>query len=292
MNRILFDRLFRFGLVGIVFVTGCASANPASTSAPVQTQAEPALVVVVASDVFVAGLPRVPFVLFDGDKPFPGAQSIQVTVYDLSGSTPTPGWTGEAAAYPDYDIPYWVVYPSLPHAGYWGISTKIQMSDGTQTSGEFAIEVVEHSDSPGVGDAALATHNRTLKSEPDIRKLSSDANPDLELYQMTVADALATGLPTVVTFATPGYCTSQLCAPVVNSVKAAAQEFAGKVNFIHIEVYKTFDPLVYADEMGEWNLTSEPWTFVIDRQGTITARLGGPVSLVELTQTLEADLVQ
>jgi hypothetical protein len=44
--------------------------------------------------------------------------------------------------------------------------------------------------------------------------------------------------------------------------------------------------------MGEWNLTSEPWTFVIDRKGTITARLGGPVSRRELTQSLEADLVQ
>lgn len=286
------DRQARIGVVAVVFLCGCASAGPATTSAPGQDQAGPSLVVVVASDVFVEGQPRVPFVLFDGDKAFSGAQSIQVTAYDLSGSTPTPVWTGDAVAYPDYEIPYWVVYPALPHPGYWGIATKIELTDGARTSGEFAIEVVAHAASPGVGDPALATHNRTLSTEPDIRKLSSDADPNLGLYQMTVAEALKTGLPTIVTFATPGYCTSQLCAPVVNSVKAAAQELAGKANFIHIEVYKTFDPLVYADEMGEWGLTSEPWTFVIDRQGTITARLGGPVSLKELTQSLEADLVQ
>jgi peroxiredoxin len=78
---------------------------------------------------------------------------------------------------------------------------------------------------------------------------------------------------------------------VVNTVKAAAEKFGGKANFIHVEVYKTFDPLVYADEMREWRLTSEPWTFVIDKQGVITGRLGGPVSLSELTQALTPVLV-
>lgn len=294
MGTLNLDRATRIALnvVSLAFVSACASSPPAPSSTAEPGQAGPSLVVVVASDVFVAGKPRVPFVLFDGERPFAEAQSIQVTAYDLSESTPTPGWTGTAVAYADYEIPYWVAYPELPHAGYWGIGARIALADGSETTGEFAIEVVEHSDSPGVGDRALATENRTLKTEPDIRKLSSDADPDLDLYQMTVAEALKTGLPTVVTFATPGYCTSHLCAPVVNSVKAASEEFSGKANFIHIEVYKTFDPLVYADEMGEWHLESEPWTFVIDRQGKITARLGGPVSAKELSQSLEADFVQ
>jgi len=285
-------RLTSIGIVTLLFLSGCASAPPAPTSIPDQPQATSSLVVVVASDLFVAGNPRVPFVLFNGDKPFSGARTIQVTAYELDGATTTSGWTGEAAAYEDYEIPYWVVYPELPHPGYWGIGTRIQLADGTTTSGEFAIEVVDHSDSPGVGDRALASHNRTLKTEPDIRKLSSDSTPDLNLYQMTLADALESGIPSVVTFATPGYCTSRLCAPVLNSVKAAAQELGSSANFIHVEVYKTFDPLVHADEMREWNLTSEPWTFVIDSQGTITARLGGPVSLQELTQALEPYLIQ
>jgi hypothetical protein len=294
MRSARIDRLSRTAIIALelIFVSGCASSATPPQSVADQAQSNPSLVVVVASDVFVTGNPRVPFVLFDGTKPFDGAQSIQVTAYDLGESTPTPGWSGQAVTYADYEIPYWVVYPELPHSGYWGIDTSIELTDGTHTSGEFAIEVVDHSDSPGVGDRALATENRTLKTEPDIRKLSSDSNPDLDLYQMTVAEALKTGLPTVVTFATPGYCTSHLCAPVVNSVKAAAQQFSGEANFIHIEVYKTFDPLVYADEMAEWGLESEPWTFVIDSQGIITARLGGPVSLNELAQNLEPELAK
>ncbi len=90
----------------------------------------------------------------------------------------------------------------------------------------------------------------------------------------------------MVTFATPAYCTSRMCAPVLNSVKAVAAEHKDGINFIHIEVYKQFQPLVYADEMEAWGLTSEPWTFVLDREGKVAARLGGPLSQTELEQVL------
>lgn len=275
-------------LMAAPLLSGCSVGAPASIPG---TAEPPPIVLVVASDLFLVGSPRVPFVLFDGNKPFAGAESIEVTAYELNGATSTPGWSGEATSYTDYEPPYWVVYPQLPHAGYWGLAATIHLSDGGLTTGEFVIEAVDRSDSPGIGDRPPASHNRTLNTEPDIRRLSSDAEPDPELYQLTVADALDSELPTVVTFATPGYCTSQLCAPVVNTVKAAAEKLRGKANFIHIEVYKTFEPLVYADEMQEWRLTSEPWTFVIDEQGVITGRLGGPVSLSELAQALPPDLV-
>jgi peroxiredoxin len=90
-----------------------------------------------------------------------------------------------------------------------------------------------------------------------------------------------------VTFATPGYCTSQLCAPVVDTVDAVYKQYQDQANFIHIEVYKTFDPLVYADEMAEWGLTSEPWTFVLDKDGKVSARFNGPLGKEELVSALE-----
>ena len=102
-----------------------------------------------------------------------------------------------------------------------------------------------------------------------------------------IQQALKSGKPSVVSFATPGYCTSRLCAPVVNTLKTLVKQDQAQFNFIHIEVYKNFNPLVYADEMDEWHLTSEPWTFVLDAGGKIVARLGGPVSAHELQQILD-----
>jgi hypothetical protein len=163
----------------------------------------------------------------------------------------------------------------------------VTLADGTQEQAQFTIETVADPDAPVVGETPPASENRTLNSEPDLKKLTSDASPEPGLYQMTVAEALKSGKPTVVVFATPAFCSSRLCAPVVNSEKSVYAQYKNSVNFIHIEVYKTFNPLVYADEMDQWHLTSEPWTFVLDRTGKVAARLGGPVSPRELTAVLQ-----
>ncbi len=106
------------------------------------------------------------------------------------------------------------------------------------------------------------------------------------LYQMTVAEALDSGKPTVVTFATPAFCETAICVPVVSSVEEVYRQMGDKVNYIHLEIYQEFNPLVQADEVAEWNLSSEPWTFVLDSEGKIVATLGGPVSPQELMDEL------
>jgi hypothetical protein len=273
-------------LIVLMALSACAGKSAASPA--LTTSAPSGLSVVVASDEFAAGSPRVPFVLYDGAQPLADASAVTVTALDLSGGTAVPGWSGAATPYEDYDVPYWVVYPQLPHAGYWGLQTRITLADGTQTGGEFAIQVVDKTASPNLGETPPASHNRTLESEPDLAKISSDPDPDPDLYRLTVAEALKSGKPTVVTFATPAFCTSRLCAPVLEAVKTVAQQEQDAANFIHIEVYKNFDPLEYADEMGAWHLQSEPWTFVIDPAGVVVDRFGGPLSPGELTRALKA----
>lgn len=241
----------------------------------------------VGSNDFEVGSPRVPFVLLRGTSPVMDAQVIDVAAFDLSSGTPVRGWLGSATSYSDYEIPYWVVYPELPHAGFWGISAIVTLSDGSQTHAQFTLETVNDPAAPTVGETPPASVNRTLASVPDLAKLTSDAEPEPALYQITVADALKSGIPTVITFATPGYCTSRLCAPVVDSVKDVYHDLQGQANFIHLEIYKSFDPLEYGDEWFAWGLISEPWTFVLDRGGRIVARLGGPVSPRELTAVLQ-----
>jgi hypothetical protein len=273
-------------LIMVIVLNACAGTPATAPALP--SVAPSGLSVVVASDEFATGSPRVPFVLYDGAQPLADAAAVTVTALDLSGGTAVPGWSGPATSYQDYEVPYWVVSPQLPHAGFWGLQTQITLADGSQSDGEFAIQVVDRTASPNLGETPPASHNRTLESEPDLAKISSDPEPDPNLYRMTVAEALKSGKPTVVTFATPAFCTSRLCAPVLDAVKSVAQQEQGVANFIHIEVYKNFDPLEYADEMGTWHLQSEPWTFVMDPAGVVVDRFGGPLSPGELTQALQA----
>jgi hypothetical protein len=39
--------------------------------------------------------------------------------------------------------------------------------------------------------------------------------------------------------------------------------------------------------MRDWHLDTEPWTFVVDRRGRISARFEGTVSVRELEEAVE-----
>jgi hypothetical protein len=264
-----------------------ACAAPAAEPTATRAAAGPTdIQVAVATNDFVAGRPRVPFVLFAGPDEVADATAVQVTAFDLAVDPPAAGWQGAAVNYSDYEVPYWVVTPDLPRAGNWGLSAAITKADGSQTEAQFTIQVAEEPQTPDVGDPAPASQNRTLASEPDVAKLTSGTNPETGLYRLTVAEAIVSGRPTVVTLATPAFCQTRICAPVVDSVAAVYAEYGDQANFIHLEIYKDFQALTLADEVEQWSLPSEPWTFVLDENGVVAARFGGPLSPRELTAAL------
>lgn len=272
----------------LVGCSGEPTSTPTPPAGPIISDSVSAIQIAIASDDFVVGTPRIPFVLFDGPNKESNAQKVVIHAFDLLKEAPELSWKGEATNYSDYAIPYWVVYPELPHDGLWGFVADITLADGTLTQSQFTIEVVETSLSPTIGSPVPATQNRTLATEPEIGKLTSSQDPNPALYQMTVDEAVANDKPSVVVFSTPAFCQTAVCAPVLDSVEEVYEVFGDRVNFIHLEIYKEFNPeLVVADEVTLWGLISEPWTFVLGEDGHVVARLGGPVSPQELTAVLE-----
>ena len=92
----------------------------------------------------------------------------------------------------------------------------------------------------------------------------------------------------MVTFSTPKYCTSRICGPTVDVVEEVARRFEGRqARFIHVEVYEGNDPAQgYNKWMREWSLETEPWTFIVGRDGTIVERYEGSVSVNELEMAM------
>jgi len=140
---------------------------------------------------------------------------------------------------------------------------------------------------PEVGDRAIPSRNPTVQPGADAKTVKAATTaepPDLDLLRTTVAAAMAAKRPFVVTFATPAYCQTRTCGPVVQVVQSVAKDWRGKgVDFIHIEIYKDNDPAKGTNRwVNEWNLQSEPFTFVADRAGVIRTRLEGAFSAAEL----------
>jgi len=132
---------------------------------------------------------------------------------------------------------------------------------------------------PFIGDAAPLSDTPTVMTVTDLRTISSSPEPDPALYRLSVAQAVRSGNPTVVTFATPAFCVTATCGPQVSDLSELAAGYEGQANFVHVEVYRDphrINPADPARELvpavDEWGLVSEPWTFVVGSDGRITDR--------------------
>jgi hypothetical protein len=157
---------------------------------------------------------------------------------------------------------------------------------GTERIGGLGDLVVQgRSLSPMVGSRAYPSRTPTLASTHGrIDQLTTRVPPDRALLRTSVAAALAAHEPFVVTFATPRYCESRICGPVVDVVDHVRKQYAHTpVRFIHVEIYEDNDPSKGRNRwVREWDLPGEPWTFLVGRDGRIKAKFQGSVSMTEL----------
>ena len=154
------------------------------------------------------------------------------------------------------------------------------------------VVVKARSASPPLGSPAPRSKTPTLRTEPDVEKLTTRVPPDRELVRYSVAESIADRVPFVVAFATPQFCASRTCGPVVDVVDHVRRELAGsEARFIHVEVYRDNDPSKGLNRwMREWGLPSEPWVFVVGRDGRIKAKFEGSVSVRELRAAVQRHL--
>jgi len=147
--------------------------------------------------------------------------------------------------------------------------------------------------SPAVGQRAPDSKTPTLATTGGrLEPLTTATHPDRALYTTSVAQALAAHRPFVLTFATPKFCTSRTCGPVVDVVAYVQRKLARTpIRFIHVEVYAHNDPARgYNRWMKEWHLQSEPWVFLVGRDGRVKAKFEGSVSPGELLQAVRNSL--
>jgi hypothetical protein len=176
----------------------------------------------------------------------------------------------------------------LPKAGkYWFLAEPEGGSKDVRALGDVIVR--EKDRAPDIGDTAPPSKTPTIASTGgDFSKLTTRTPPDETLLEHSVAESLAAKVPFVVTFATPKYCASRTCGPTVDVVEEVQRRLeASGVRFIHVEVYEDNDPAKGFNRwLGEWKLETEPWTFLVGRDGRIVERYEGVVSVRELEEAV------
>ena len=183
----------------------------------------------------------------------------------------------------------YVALIEIPEAATYQVTLD---AEGFDTAGPMGLVAV---DDPGVierGELAPASSTRTLSDFPDLAVISSDPDPDPAMYELSVANAVTGGQPAVIAFATPGFCASATCGPILDQVKALRADFPG-VGFVHVEIYEDLQvtdqsELTPVSAVAEWGLPSEPWVFVVDSSGMVTASFEGAARDEELSAAIAA----
>lgn len=182
-------------------------------------------------------------------------------------------------AIPDVSGMYGAVV-TLDRPGVWSAQVVPSGADPLQP---VSFVVAADTLTPAVGEAAPRSDTLTAGDAP-LEAITTDPDPDPRFYELSIADALDTGRPTVIVFATPRFCTSAVCGPTLEILRGMAPRYPD-VNWVHVEVYTNLDDpenLEIVPAVTEWGLPTEPWVFVVDGSGIVRGRFEGVISEAEL----------
>lgn len=169
--------------------------------------------------------------------------------------------------------PYLPLYTTFPRPGLYDIEARYGDAElSSQVQVHSAADVAQ----PLVGTVLPPASTPTPDQTFDVDPICTRA-PECPFHTVDLTTALGTGKPVVVLLATPAYCQTAACGPILDLL---IEEAGGRDDLIviHAEVYKdpkdvadlaqaTLAPLPAAYEMF-W----EPSLFVTDAANTIVAR--------------------
>ena len=130
-----------------------------------------------------------------------------------------------------------------------------------------------------VGVRAPSLPTKTLADGGgDFSKVTTYRQPDPRMYQYSIDQALLTGKPVVLEFATPGHCTN--CDQQLQMFSGILDSYQSQVIFIHIDQYK--NPQAYK----AYQVMGDPWTFIIDKNGIVRFERPGRMLYGELDRAI------
>lgn len=258
------------------------------------------LVVAPAASVFEVGANRYPFGVFEVDRT--QVDDAQVALYfaktptskvvgplpaKLASLATRPAYRSQGAAAPGEATSFYVTDVDFDRPGPWHAIALIKEGDGYRAA---------RVPSPNVGSQPKVI--KPGQKAPDIKtptagEVGGDLakidtrQPPSSMHDVSLDQVLGKK-PVVLVFATPALCQSRVCGPTVDVAEQVKAEDGDGVAFIHNEVWNDNDlSKGIRPQLTAFGLQSEPWIFLIARDGRVKQRFEGPVSVDELSAAVK-----
>ncbi len=282
------------------------SSAPSTPGAPIASTpaaGEPNIYPIFVSSEILAGKNRFLFSLTDAANKLVAAPDVPVTLefFDVAADENQVAFTTDSRF-------LWAIegqrglYAAdveFPTAGRWGARFTAIFPDGRSEQVRADFDVAESGPTLAIGAPVVSIDTPTAADVGgDLARVSTDQAPDPAFYRTSVADALTAREPFVLAFATPAFCQTAMCGPLLENVKTVAADYP-TLTFINVEPYMMaftegrLQPVLADGQLqaaawtDAWGLRSEPWIFVIDGNGKVTAKFEGAVAEDELRDAFD-----
>ena len=293
------------GGMAVVALAACGSTSEAGGRGGA---AEPQLVSLFSSDrVIAAGIEqRIPFAVVDAaDLELP--ETVELPVRILAGGAEI-ATTSVVGRLVDHDHPgdddpdhqhadllrYFALRAELPEPGIFDI----EVDFGAGAIGRLPVQAFDPAEIavPLVGQPLPPITTPTITDPDGISPLCTRPSEPCEFHRLDVASAVGNGRPLALLVATPAFCSTAYCGPVLETLIAAAPGHPG-IDFVHLEVYANADDvdggysdpdLELAAPVTELGLTFEPSLFLVDSGGIVADRIDNVYGRPEVDEALAA----
>ena len=295
-------------LIAAVLVAACSgsAASAAPSTQVVGGSGGPSVVPAIFSSETVVGPDRVLIGLLDATGTTPiGTPDYQVAVgfinldKDAKTFVITPAPASFVWAIPNQRA-VWYADVTFNAAGNWAAVVTVTPPGKAAESSELNLTVGATGLAIRVGAKAPVTPTPTSATAGgNLASITTDTAPDPAFYQLSEDQALAQHKPFVLVFATPAFCTSRVCGPTLEAVKAVAKS-EPTMTFIQVEPYimhfanGTLQPVLGTGNSLQpnaattaWGIQSEPWVYVVDGTGTVTASYEAVIVPAELSAAID-----
>lgn len=158
--------------------------------------------------------------------------------------------------------------------------------DGNPVSAAFTVKAPAEIKVPKIGDALRSVDTPTTANARGVTPICT-REPMCPLHNVSLADAMKQGKPIALLIATPLFCSTAICGPVLDVLMKQQSQFGDRVTFIHAEVFtdKT-DRKQLTSTVSTYGLDYEPALFLADASGKVTDRLDVIFDTDELASAL------
>ncbi|MDA0264659.1 MAG: hypothetical protein O3A93_08440 [Chloroflexi bacterium] len=281
----------------LLLVAACASGSDDPIISDAQEAGGPEYSGIVITTDMAVGHNRLKFGIINREgMPIPSESaevSVNLLVPGEDTRVPKDTATARFIDWPTSVGGVFVAEVELDTAGAYQMDINTTTKDGAAVFAQASFQVQEESKTPAIGSPAPASVTLTAAKAEDITHITSSLEPDVDLYEFSIDEALQQDKPLVIVFATPAFCVSATCGPQVGELTKVKESLGARANYIHVEVFQ--DPhLIEAQRptgglvpaVSEWGLPTEPWTFIVDSKGLVRAKFEQFTTAEEIERTL------